>query len=116
MNEWQVVGVIIALIGLVGAIVAPLLRLNGSITKLTITVDQLVKDMDEQHRRSHDAHEKLWDHQNEQDSKITDHEIRITKLEDKKGATSATRSNGRKVFSGRKNKLGARQLFHDDWA
>lgn len=37
-------------------------------------------------------------------------------LEDKKGATSATRSNGRKVFSGRKNKLGARQLFHDDWA
>lgn len=84
MNEWQVVGVIIALIGLVGAIVAPLLRLNGSITKLTITVDQLVKDMDEQHRRSHDAHEKLWDHQNEQDSKLVNHEIRITKLENKR--------------------------------
>ena len=67
MTEWQVVGVIIALVGLVGAIVAPLIRLNSTITKLTLMVDQLVKDMDEQHRRSHDAHTKLWDHQNEQD-------------------------------------------------
>ncbi len=81
MSEWQVVGVIIALVGLVGAIVAPLLRLNSAITKLTLTVDRLVRDMDEQHRRSHDAHEKLWDHQNEQDEKLVNHEIRITKLE-----------------------------------
>lgn len=83
MTEWQVVGVIIALVGLVGAIVAPLLRLNSAITKLTLTVDRLVKDMDEQHRRSHDAHAKLWNHQNEQDEKLVDHEIRITKLEHK---------------------------------
>ena len=85
MTEWQVVGVIIALVGLVGAIVAPLLRLNSAITKLTLTVDRLVRDMDEQHRRSHDAHEKLWDHQNEQDEKLVNHEIRITKLENHHG-------------------------------
>ena len=84
MTEWQVVGVIIALAGLVGAIVAPLIRLNSTITKLTLMVDQLVKDMDEQHRRSHDAHTKLWDHQNEQDEKLVNHEIRITKLENRK--------------------------------
>lgn len=84
MTEWQVVGVIIALVGLVGAIVAPLIRLNSTITKLTLMVDQLVKDMDEQHRRSHDAHTKLWDHQNEQDEKLVNHEIRITKLETRK--------------------------------
>nr|DAG37725.1 MAG TPA: protein of unknown function (DUF948) [Caudoviricetes sp.] len=84
MTEWQVVGVIIALVGLVGAIVAPLIRLNSTITKLTLMVDQLVKDMDEQHRRSHDAHTKLWDHQNEQDEKLVNHEIRITKLENRK--------------------------------
>ena len=84
MTEWQVVGVIIALVGLVGATVAPLIRLNSTITKLTLTVDHLVKDMDEQHRRSHDAHTKLWDHQNEQDEKLVNHEIRITKLENRK--------------------------------
>ena len=84
MTEWQVVGVIIALVGRVGAIVAPLIRLNSTITKLTLTVDHLVKDMDEQHRRSHDAHTKLWDHQNEQDEKLVNHEIRITKLENRK--------------------------------
>ena len=84
MTEWQVVGVIIALVGLVGAIVAPLIRLNSTITKLTLMVDQLVKDMDEQHRRSHDAHTKLWDQQNEQDEKLVNHEIRITKLENRK--------------------------------
>ena len=84
MTEWQVVGGIIALVGLVGAIVAPLIRLNSTITKLTLMVDQLVKDMDEQHRRSHDAHTKLWDHQNEQDEKLVNHEIRITKLENRK--------------------------------
>ena len=84
MTEWQDVGVIIALVGLVGAIVAPLIRLNSTITKLTLMVDQLVKDMDEQHRRSHDAHTKLWDHQNEQDEKLVNHEIRITKLENRK--------------------------------
>ena len=84
MTEWQGVGVIIALVGLVGAIVAPLIRLNSTITKLTLMVDQLVKDMDEQHRRSHDAHTKLWDHQNEQDEKLVNHEIRITKLENRK--------------------------------
>ena len=84
MTEWQVVGVIIALVGLVGANVAPLIRLNSTITKLTLTVDHLVKDMDEQHRRSHDAHTKLWDHQNEQDEKLVNHEIRITKLENRK--------------------------------
>ena len=84
MTEWQVVGVIIALVGLEGAIVAPLIRLNSTITKMTLTVDHLVKDMDEQHRRSHDAHTKLWDHQNEQDEKLVNHEIRITKLENRK--------------------------------
>ena len=82
--EWQVFGVIVALVGFVAAIVAPIIRLNASITKLTVTVDRLVKDMDEQHRHSRDAHEKLWDHQNEQDEKLVNHEIRITKLENRK--------------------------------
>lgn len=82
--EWQVFGVIAALTAFVAAIVAPIIRLNASITKLTVTVERLVKDMDAQSRRSHDAHERLWEHQNEQDEKLTNHEIRITKLENRK--------------------------------
>lgn len=48
------------------------------------TVERLVKDMDAQSRRSHDAHERLWEHQDEQDKTLTNHEIRITKLENHK--------------------------------
>lgn len=82
--EWQIFGVIVALIGFATAIVAPVIKLNSSITKLTVTVDRLVKDMDAQSRRSHDAHERLWEHQDEQDKTLTNHEIRITKLENHK--------------------------------
>lgn len=36
MSEWEVVGVIVVLIGLVTAIAAPVLKLNSTITKLSV--------------------------------------------------------------------------------
>lgn len=60
MTEWGVVLVIIALFGFIVAVVTPILKLNQSITKLNVTLDQtnnIVKTIDK---------------------KIDDHEHRIT--------------------------------------
>ena len=63
MTEWGVVLVVISLFGFLVAVITPILKLNQSITKLNITLDQtnnIVQSIDE---------------------KIDDHEHRLTVLE-----------------------------------
>lgn len=79
--EWQVVGVIVVLVGLAGSIIGPVVKLNSSITRLTVTMERLVKDVDGLKENSHDSHQRLWDKNDEQDKIINDHETRITSLE-----------------------------------
>lgn len=81
--EWQVVGVIVVLVGLAGSIIGPVIKLNSSITRLTVTMERLVKDVDVIKENSHDAHQRLWEKNDEQDKIINDHESRITSLEKK---------------------------------
>ena len=81
--EWQVVGVIVVLVGLAGSIIGPVIKLNSSITRLTVTMERLVKDVDVIKENSHDAHQRLWEKNDEQDKIINDHEFRITSLEKK---------------------------------
>ena len=83
MAEWGVFGVVIALVGFAATFLAPALKLNSSITKLTVTVERLVKDMSDQRESNSKAHERLWDKNDEQDKAINDHETRITTLERK---------------------------------
>ena len=83
MTEWGVVAVIIALVGLVASIATPIIKLNGSITRLTVSLDKLIKDSDEQRRHSRETHQRLWDKTEEQDRALCDHEARITTLERK---------------------------------
>lgn len=82
MNEWVVVTVIVVLAGLIISIAKPLISLNTILTTLSIAVDNLkanISDMNESNRKSH---ERIWDHNEEQDAKIEDHEKRITNLEE----------------------------------
>lgn len=81
MTEWGVVTVLIALVGLTAALTKPIVSLTQSITKLTVVVDKIVADQTEQVAHAKESHARLWDHNEEQDNKISDHEIRITKLE-----------------------------------
>ncbi len=83
MTEWGVFGVVIALVGFAATFLAPALKLNSSITKLTVTVERLVQDMSDQRESNSKAHERLWDKNDEQDKAINDHETRITTLERK---------------------------------
>lgn len=82
MTEWGVVGVIVALVGLFLTVGAPIIKLITSITKLTGTVDALQKDMEGLTTKNTEAHRRLWEHNEEQDDKINDHESRIRVIED----------------------------------
>lgn len=79
--EWTVVTVVIALVGLGGAIVKPIASLTGSITKLTVVVERVEKELAEQAQHSHESHRRLWEHNAEQDGRLDDHEMRIDRLE-----------------------------------
>lgn len=83
MTEWGVVGVIIALVGLIASIIKPIISLTKSITELTVVVRELKSDMATQKSSSHETHRRIWEHEGEQDKKISDHETRIGRLEGK---------------------------------
>lgn len=80
---------IAALASFLTVIVAPMLKLNTSITKLTITMDHMNQQLADQNAeierirvKSSESHEKLWKKNDEQDDTLSDHDKRITRLED----------------------------------
>ena len=75
---------IIALVGLGAAVIKPIVSLTQSITKLTVVVERLERELDEQSEHSRESHRRLWDHNEEQDNRLDDHERRIHDME--KGA------------------------------
>ena len=81
MTEWGVVGVIIALVGLLATLIKPIISLTRSITELTVVVRDLKTDMDEYRESNHDSHKRIWAHNETQDKQLNDHEGRISKLE-----------------------------------
>lgn len=90
MNEWTVVSVLIALVGLFITIGKPIINLNNTMTTLNITVQQNNKELEDQKKElkeqrdsAHTSHQRLWDKNDEQDKAISDHETRIRVLEHK---------------------------------
>ena len=86
--EWNVVGVIVTLVGLAAAVGGPVLKLNASITKLTTLLkvieqrlDALEQGAKEQRTHAAESHRRIWAHNDEQDERLEDHEKRITLLE-----------------------------------
>lgn len=83
MNEWDVVGVIVTLVGLLAALLKPLLSLTRSITELTTVVRDLKADVVAERAHTKESRKRLWDHNAEQDKQLDDHETRIGRLEGK---------------------------------
>ena len=71
------------LIGGIVSIVTPIVKLTKSITELTVKVDDFARQIEQQSVRSKEAHKRLWEHNEEQDDKLQEHEIRISNLENK---------------------------------
>lgn len=83
MNEWTVVTVVIALVGLFVTVAAPIIRQTKAMTKLDTTMETLSGKLTQLESRNTDAHRRIWEHNEEQDKQINNHEIRIVKLEDR---------------------------------
>lgn len=84
MTAWDVVQVIVVLVGLLGTVLAPILKLNSSIAKLNTTLSNVEERLKEQEDHSRKAHERIWEKNDEQDKILANHEGRITRLEDRK--------------------------------
>lgn len=84
MTEWGVVGVIVALVGLIAVLVKPMLSLNTSITKLTVMMEQFAENLTDLTGKNSKTHERLFGKLEEQETTLDDHETRITVLEDRR--------------------------------
>ena len=72
--DWTVIAGVAALVGLIGGIVAPMLKLNTSITQLTVVVNGLAKNFEKLTDKNDEAHGKI-------NEKLEDHEKRIFIIE-----------------------------------
>lgn len=88
--EWTVVTALVVISGLFLTLGKPILTLNKNIVELNMTMKQQGKEikdnaeeLKEQKLHAHEAHQRLWDHNEKQDKQLTDHEQRIHDLEQK---------------------------------
>lgn len=72
MTEWEVVGIIIALVSFALAVGAPVLKLNKSINVLTINVETLKDLLEEFKKDNRRAHQDLQDQIDGHSEKISD--------------------------------------------
>lgn len=83
MTEWGVFGVISAIVVFGVCIGAPLLRLNSTITRLSVVLDIFRKQVDEDKKTNAEEHVALWDKDEAQDERLNDHETRLQLIEKK---------------------------------
>lgn len=86
--EWTVVTVLIAIVGLFATVGKPVVDLNKNLAALNAALDRLEekmetqeKELEAQKKSAHDSHVKLWNHNDQQDKQLSDHERRIGILE-----------------------------------
>ena len=84
---WNIVLGIIALVGFILSISAPMIKLNTSITRLNDSIDVLKDSIERTERESKEDREKIWKHIDahdvEIDKELDGHENRIVKIEHK---------------------------------
>lgn len=83
MNEWDVVLVLIAIVGLVITVITPVIKLNSSITELTSELKFFKKGLDEFKERYKTHLKELRDADIRLEGRIDEHEERLDKLEKK---------------------------------
>ena len=86
--EWTAFETLAAIAALFLSIGVPVIRLNSSITKLTVMLERVERDVESnrqqiaaQKEAARASHEKLWRHNEEQDELLQRHETRIQFLE-----------------------------------
>ena len=75
MQEWTVVGVVVVLVGLIGSVSGPLIKLNSNITKLTVAVDNFQRALDKLEGENRESHKIFY-------KRLAQHEQRLKALEE----------------------------------
>lgn len=85
MTTYQLVTLIVSICGVfltaTIATVRALVTSVKAIQKLTDAVESLTQKFDTFEVNNHDDHKRIWEHNDEQDDKLDDHEKRLIKLE-----------------------------------
>ena len=81
MTEWNIVLVLAELIGLFILVGRPILNLNKTIAEFNTELKNMGERVKTLECDKHEAHKELWQHNDTQDEKISDHETRIRVLE-----------------------------------
>ena len=80
---WEIFLGIVALVGFIISVATPLMKLSKTRTELNINMQNLNKAMNVLTTNNTESHRRIWQHNEEQDEKIENHEKRITKIETK---------------------------------
>lgn len=78
---WEIFLGIVALFSFIVAVAGPLLKLNTSITKLNASVDVLKDAIDKIDKDNENSHRRIWEHNDEQDEILKEHEKRLNDIE-----------------------------------
>ena len=80
---WEIFLGIVALVGFLVTVISPLMKLSKTMTELNVNMQNLNQAMNTLTSNNTESHRRIWEHNEEQDSKIENHEKRITKIETK---------------------------------
>ncbi|MCB6569460.1 hypothetical protein LI142_08100 [Eubacterium limosum] len=82
MNEWSIFLVIGELIVFVAVFVKITNSYSTTITKLTVTLENLQKCIEDMKKSKEETHKRIFNHLDEHDEVLNEHDKRISKLED----------------------------------
>lgn len=88
MTEWQVVGVIVVLVGFTASIVTPIAKLTAKIAELCTALKTANNDLAELTSRNKEAHGRIFNKLDDHEAALADHDKRIFVLETKEETKS----------------------------
>lgn len=83
MSEWDIVSVIVVIVGLFFTVGKPIISLNTNITALNESLKAEKERLEKFEQNSEKEHEELWLHNSEQDKMLMEHKIRLHDLDGK---------------------------------
>jgi len=83
MSEWDVVSVLVVVIGLFFTVGRPIISLNTNIATLNASLKAEKERLAEFEKNSEREHGELWAHNDEQDKVLEEHKMRLHDLDGK---------------------------------
>ncbi len=83
--EWTMVGVIVVLIGLIAAVVKPMLAWNTSLTENTVAIKDLTDSIKGNEKSNAEEHIAIWEEVEKQGDMLNQHDKDIAVIKEKVG-------------------------------